>query len=482
MNSSAHENCEDSFTLAVKMALCNILNENTQAPLRSGKMMVAFSGGPDSTALLAALVPIAKENLFELHACHINHGLRGQESDDDEEFCRELCQKWNIPCHVEKLSLSGHSEAELRKGRYAAIERISARVNAGICLTGHTLDDQVETMLFRLFRGTGPSGLLGIPTLRRVSEKLILLRPLLSLTRQDCESFLERCDITARQDSSNKDECYARNFIRNSILPLVGARFGGVRQHFDQLRRLLDADESLLCRLAQDASLELLEYSGDRNLWSLDKFGELPLSLRRRVLLDALKQRNIESDFNRIESLLEMIDMDGKGAVSLNEQWIIRICDGELRWQDQLDIAPPLDEELSVPIEPEGLTLIHKLGLALKMEKINDRKDQVRLPGSQEHELIGDLSAVGQLKLRLREAGDQIQPLGMSCMVRLKKFLHTHKSTKTLSFGGRVLVLADDSEVLWVPGCGMSQRIAIASKATHRISLMRISPDETSFC
>ena len=444
--------------------------------------MVAFSGGPDSTALMAAMVRIAREQLFELHACHVNHGLRGQESDDDEEFCKQLSLKWNVPCHVERLSMKGRSEAELRDARYKSIETVAARIQTGICLTGHTLDDQVETMLFRLFRGTGPSGLLGIPSLRRRSDRLILVRPLLSMAREDCEKFLERLGINARQDSSNKDECYSRNYIRNRILPLVESRFGGFRQHFDQLRKVMEADESLLGRLGQDAWLEILELSGDKNSWSLDKFGELPLSLRRRVLVEALRQRDIEPDFNRIESLLEMIDMDGKGAVSLNEQWILRMAEGELSWQDQLDKTPALQEEISIPVRPEGLTLIHKLGLALRIDKIDEKKEAVRLPGSQEHELIGDLSTVGELKLRLREAGDQIQPLGMSCMVRLKKFLHTHKSSKTLSFGGRVLVLADDSEVLWVPGCGMSQRIAVASKATHHISLMRISPDETSFC
>lgn len=473
----------DSFTLSVSQALATILTDRSISLKSSNRILVAFSGGPDSTALLEALLPFAKSNSVELHACHINHGLRGEESDGDEEFCKQLCQSKNIPLHTEKLNGCGRSEAELRAARYESIKRIAELNSSGICLTGHTLDDQIETMLFRLFRGTGPAGLLGIPNFRRLSDKLVLLRPMLALSRTDCTSYLDRQRIVARKDSSNEDECYSRNYIRNRILPLIESRFGGFNQHMEQLRKVIEADESLLSGLSQNATIELNESSTGNNLWLVDKFNELPLSLRRRVLHDGLKERRIEGDFAKIESMLEMIDLDGSGAMTLNEHWQIRLFQGEIQWQSSLD--KPKEEEVedfTVDVRLEGMTFIHRLGLVLKMERVDKSVDSLSFPGSQEHELIGDLSSAGDIKIRLREAGDQIQPLGMSCMVRLKKFLHTHKSTKTLSFGGRVLLLANENEVLWVPGCGMSQRIAIGKKATHRISLMRISPDEGSVC
>ena len=409
--------------------------------------------------------------------------MRGEESEIDEEFCRNLCQLWRIPLYVERLQRPGRSEADLRKLRYERIEQISEKIGSKIFLTGHTLDDQVETMLFRLFRGTGPAGLLGIPPYRKVSEQLVVMRPMLSITKVDCMRFLARNGISARFDSSNQDDVYSRNFIRNQIMPLVETRFPGFAERAEQLRKVIEADESMLNCLSRDAELDLIDHSCQKDIWYLDEFNELPLSLRRRVLYESLKQRNIECEFARIETLLEMIDQDGEAAICLNQEWEIRLFRGELRWQKRLDkrqVEEPC--EISIPVRPEGLTLIHQLGLAIKVEKCDARARDVKIPGCQEHELVGDLSSVGNMTVRLRQAGDQIQPLGMGCMVRLKKFLHTHKSSKTLSFGGRVLVLANASEVLWVPGCGISQRIAIGDRATHRIHIMRIAPDQTSFC
>jgi tRNA(Ile)-lysidine synthase len=474
---------EDSFTVAVKDALNQLLADHSICLPKSSPLLIAFSGGPDSTALLAALISYAEEYDLRLHVCHINHGLRGDESDGDEEFCRQLCEKWGLQLHVEKLESPGHSEADLRKCRYERLAHVAMQVGAPYCFTGHTLDDQVETMLFRLFRGTGPSGLIGIPPYRKVSTDLAVLRPMLGISRIDCLRYLARKGVSARFDSSNEEDVYSRNYIRNQIFPLIEKRFPGYRDRMEQFRKVIEADDSLLNCLSHDALVQLADHSGNRDLWLLDEFNELPLSLRRRVLYESLRQREIEYDFARIEALLEMIDLDGDSAVCLNEEWEIRLNRGQLHWNNKLD-KPEVPElgNLSIPVKEEGWTLIHKLGLAIRVEKIDSQPKVAELPGSQEHELLGDLTAAGELHLRLRTPGDQIQPLGMDCMVRLKKFLHTHKSTKTLSFGGRVLVLANDTEVLWVPGCGMSQRIAVRNRATHRIQLLRISPDETSYC
>jgi tRNA(Ile)-lysidine synthase len=462
-------------TAALENSIC--LPNNTS-------LLVAFSGGPDSTALLAAVSEIAKQCSLQVHACHINHSLRGDESDEDENFCRELCKQWNIPLHVRKVQTNNKSENDLRDLRYQQLAEVAGELGAKICLTGHTLDDQIETMLFRLFRGTGPSGLLGIPVCRRLSDKLFVLRPLLSLNRSDCQDFLDRRGVKARTDSSNKEDIYSRNFIRNKILPLAESRFSCLKQHLEQLRKVMEADEALLSCLSKDAALELSENSYLPDTWHVDQFNELPLSLRRRVLHQSLLQRKIECDFDRIESMLEMIDQDGDSAITLNQCWELRISSGEIKWVNLLDLSPDIEEieELSVPVQAEGLTFIHKLGLAIKMEKLDSQTDSITLPGSHEHEMVGDLSTVGPLMIRLRKAGDQIQPLGMKCMVRLKKFLHTHKTGRTLTFGGRALVLANDCEVLWVPGCGLSQRIAVSSKATHRISVMVLSPDDNAIC
>lgn len=479
-------NANDPFLLAFRQAFLASLAAFPLTLRNDEPVLVAFSGGPDSTALVLALALLAPELKLAPLAFHVNHGLRAEESQRDESFCHSLAERLGLTFRSCALQAEDKSEAGLRKARYDKIENLAAEHEIRICLTGHTLDDQVETMLFRLFRGTGPAGLLGIPASRRLNAGLIILRPLLGFAREDCLSFLARAGVEPCHDSTNNNDEYTRNFIRNQVLPLLATRFPAYRRHMEQLRGLLEADESLLSCLTDDALQNLCAQSGSADLWHLDLFSELPLSLRRKVVHESLKRREIEFDFARIDSLLELIDEDGESSTCLSEKWRVKIGAGCLRWESLLDnqglLEDQKDEILCVPLNSEGLTLIHKLGLAAKTEELSQNSAHIEFPGSQDYMLVGDLRACGELKFRLRESGDRIHPLGMSCSVRLKKFLHTHKSTKTLSFGGRVLVLANDDEVLWVPGCGMSQKIAVSEKATHRISLIRIGSDGSGLC
>ena len=459
------------------------------------KILVAISGGADSTALLAWAVCYAEDRSLELHACHVNHNLRGLESDEDENFCKELCSRWGVTLHVERVTsedLSGKrtgecqiSEAQLRDLRYKYLESIASKIGALLCMTGHTMDDQVETLLFRLFRGTGPTGMLGIKAVRKFSDKLQIIRPLLYIRRLDCQNFLERIGISARSDSSNADNGYSRNFIRNEIIPLIEKRFGGFVDRVENLRKLMEGDEQLLQCLSRDAYSNLREGTDSPLVWNLDEFNELPLSLRRRVIYDALKDQRIDYDYARIESLLELIDVDGAGALSLNEFWELRVADGLIRWRRRglksVGDERPVDFSMGLK---EGSNMLLRLGLSLRLEKVDIPYDAICFPESCEMTIMANLNSIdfAELKLRHRQPGDQIQPLGMSQPVRLKKFLHTHKSTQTLSFGGRALVLSDNSEVLWVPGCGISQKIAVRDRATHRITVNRIAPDPVSYC
>lgn len=506
---------DDHFKVQAEEALVVAVVESGKSLCPGTKILVAFSGGPDSTALLAFAVSLADEYRLDVQACHVNHKLRADESDADEEFCRQLCQEWNVPFHVEKIEFADKqlkqscvSENDLRECRYESISKVAKKIGSTICLTGHSMDDQVETMLFRLFRGTGPSGLLGIKTVRKTSDGLLLIRPLLSMRRRDCTSYLSRLGIEARTDSSNDDSTYSRNYIRNIVMPLIEDRFSGFVERVENFRRLLEGDDDLLRCLSEDAACELRDpdervtrhVQTDAYCWNLDQFNELPLSLRRRVLYQTLRDLKIEHDYQRIESLLELIDADGSGALSLNDVWEVRIFRGEVIWrrrskfldEDESQDADESESLLDASTAPiigsnlsEGTNLLLRLGLSMRIEKLDTPLDLICFPSAKELQAVVDLSQVGNLELlqfRQRKPGDHIQPLGMCNSVRLKKYLHTHKSTETLSFRGKALVLSNDSEVLWVPGCGISQRIAVRERATHKITISRIAPDRSTFC
>lgn len=197
------------------------------------RSLVAVSGGPDSVATLRAMVESGKRsptwNGSQLVVGHINHRTRDGESDGDASFVVELAQELGLECQIanrdEQLDL-GNSEESMRDFRYERLVEMAEQVGARYLVMGHNRDDQIETILFRIFRGTGVAGLAGIPPHRRLNESLSIIRPLLGVSRQEIECFLKSTKQTFRTDATNSDTVYTRNFLRNELVPKLKARFG----------------------------------------------------------------------------------------------------------------------------------------------------------------------------------------------------------------------------------------------------------------
>ena len=192
-------------------------------PKKGSAVLCAVSGGADSVCLLHVMLELSQKEGFSVCAAHFNHGLRGEEAKRDEDFVRALCQKWGVTC----LFGAGDTKARIyetgetveegaRALRYAFLKEAAEKVGAEKIATAHTANDQAETVIFRLARGTGGLGLGGIPAAR---EKFI--RPLLSVSRGEVETYLAQRDIPFVTDSTNADTQYARNFVRAEILPAL---------------------------------------------------------------------------------------------------------------------------------------------------------------------------------------------------------------------------------------------------------------------
>lgn len=201
-----------------------------------GAMVVAVSGGPDSVALLRALVALRHED--ELVIVHVNHQLRGAESDADEEFVRNLHARLEaegarrLSLHFRRTATAeaarnerANLEAVARDVRYECLCHVAAETGARWIATGHTADDQAETVLHRLLRGTGLKGLRGIAPRRPLTNSVELVRPLLGLRRSDVLAYLDDVGQGYRTDSSNRDPRFTRNRIRQELLPLLAERF-----------------------------------------------------------------------------------------------------------------------------------------------------------------------------------------------------------------------------------------------------------------
>lgn len=204
---------------------------------RDVSVLVAVSGGADSVALARGLNQLRVAGEGRLVLAHYNHRLRGEESDADQHFVEALANELGSEAIVEAASASSPaSEASLRDLRYAFFKRAADQSGARYVATGHTADDQVETVLFNILRGTGLAGLAGIPRVRELTEAATILRPLLDTTRMEVLEFLMKSGAPFREDSTNASTNYTRNRIRHDLLPQLERDYNP--QVRDAIRRL----------------------------------------------------------------------------------------------------------------------------------------------------------------------------------------------------------------------------------------------------
>ncbi len=215
-------------------------------------ILLAVSGGPDSVVMLDFFAGQARSHRLKLHICHINHKLRGCLADADAAFVKKLGAEYGIEtsvlsADVKKLAKArGESiEHAARGARYRILSETALKKKCGLVATAHHSDDQAETVILNLLRGTEPKGLLGIPErrnlCRRGRKRVDLIRPLLAVSRREIEAYLKLNGLPSRKDHTNDDEYYTRNWIRKTLLPLMLKKQPRLREHLSELSRKLSS-------------------------------------------------------------------------------------------------------------------------------------------------------------------------------------------------------------------------------------------------
>ncbi len=278
---------------------------------------VAVSGGGDSVALAC----LARDCFSDLTLLHMNYGLRGVESDLDEALVRDLASRLGCDLLVERVVPDGRSEEELRRLRYEWFSR--CEVDA--VLTGHTREDQAETVLFRLVRGTGPSGLAGIAPILDGR----VYRPLLEVGRGEIRSWLEEKGIAWREDASNLDLGYRRNWIRHELLPLLRRELNPeVDRALANLAEIVGDDSVWIDTFVQRHLSQMVWREGDGIVLDCEKFCREPLGLRRRLMRGLLAQAKgdlREMEFAHIEAALRLCDeKEGNGRIQVPDLDLMR--------------------------------------------------------------------------------------------------------------------------------------------------------------
>jgi len=280
------------------------------APERGAHLLVAVSGGPDSTALLAGLAELRARYGLRLTAAHVDHALRA-ESADEADAVAARCARLGVPFARRRVAIGQGAglEARARRTRYRALRAMAAEAGAGWIVTGHTLDDQAETILLHLLRGAGRRGLAGMARVRGR-----LFRPLLGATRADVRRFLAERDVGFAIDRSNADLAHARNRVRRLLLPLLEAEFNPrLRQALGEAAVRFADEDALLDSLARTRLDVLAEHDG----LAVDVASEPPALARRIIRLWLARAGGRRLAARHVEAVLGLAAARGPGSAPI---------------------------------------------------------------------------------------------------------------------------------------------------------------------
>lgn len=424
---------------------------------RGERMGVAVSGGADSIALLHILNELAGPLELSLRVLHLNHGLRGEESDGDERFVEEAAARLGLPLIAERApKLTGNLEQAGRQARREFYLRAMRQHGLHRVALGHTRDDQAETVILRLLRGSGGAGLAGI--LPTTGEGFV--RPLLDLTRCELEAWLSAKGISWRQDSTNTDPRFARNRLRHGILPQLVRDFNpNLLETLARTAEIARQEENYFQRAVAETGL--IGRRPPAVIIDVRKLGELHPALQRQLLraaFIAVKGDRRRISLSHLEEILALAAAaTGSGRLQLPGLDVRR----SFHW---LRISPPLQppEPLSLTVSLPARVAIPPLGISLHLE-------QRDASGSGYNETGTDLDwdcISGPLRLRSWTPGDAFQPAGESAARSVKDLFQ--KAKVPLWDRPHWPIMSVGNSIVWVRGFPPAAG-SLAGPGTRRI-------------
>jgi tRNA(Ile)-lysidine synthase len=426
------------------------------------RLGVAISGGADSVCLLHVLLELAARWDLRLTVLHLNHHLRGAESDADAAFVRDLAARLGLPAILRDADLAavrGNLEQAARSARFAFFRETTAAGSADRIALGHTASDQAETVLYRFLRGSGTAGLAGI----RPATSAGIIRPLIAVHRAEVEQYLRDRGIAWREDSTNRSPQFARNRIRHQLLPQLARDSNpAIAQTLAHTADWALAEEEYWAAETDRLAAAHLVANGAAVLLRADVLASLPLAAGRRLARRALEQvrgdlRSVE--FSHITAILELAGQPrGSGGCEAPGVRIRR----SFHW---LRFAPAeggnrVPAPYTVPVSVPGIVRLPGAGLAMSMELIeksetSDRSAYVYNEG------IGCLdwcALSGPLEFRNWRPGDQYQPLGSACEQKIKTLFQEARVPSWER--GFWPILTDGVSILWTRRFGAAARFA----------------------
>lgn len=430
------------------------------AMLPSGcRTVVALSGGADSVSLLLALHMLRDKFQIALEAVHVNHCLRGAESDSDERFCQALCSRLGIPLTVHRedvAALAVRSRCSVEEAGRQLRYRIFESLDADRIATAHTADDNAETVLYHLARGTALKGLCGIPPVRGR-----IVRPLRYITRTAVEAYLQAEAQPFVTDSSNLSDQYTRNYIRHTLIPAMQQLQPELIQVMARNCQVLEEENAYLEQMVDTAFSEAS--SGD-GFYGLQAYHPV---IRKRLLMRLLQQKQLPYSFERLERLDALLQSGG--SLSLSRTVTAVAQDGWFRLETKQDRNPVEPAVLRLGINqiyPDRICIAERFsGFPQEFHK-NDLQytfdcDKIK----------------GIIVLRTRLPGDRIQLPGRNFTSSVKKLLQAKIPSERRH---SLHYLSDEEGLLLVEGIGVASRV-LPDEGTRSYMHLRFQETELNF-
>lgn len=417
--------------------------------------LAAFSGGYDSMCLLDVLHHTVKNKIV---AIHLNHKWRGTESDREEINCKNFCESLGIEFYSENLSSDvPKTETAARNARYEFFEHCAKKFNSRIVFTAHNKNDNAETLIYRIVTGTGISGLQGIS-----GHRGIFYRPLLDITRDEIETYCKRHHLNPNNDSSNSNTKYKRNFIRANIMPALQKVNSNAIDSVNSLSEIAKDETEII----EEYLNQILNKISVNNKISTKKFLNLSNAIQKRIIYNMFINHKLDYDKKKITNILEFIkenadSKSGKTCSLTNDLWIFTS-------EKVIEIITQnTHEKPSIRITKEGI--YKNCGYIFELEKFD--KEVKKFPKDCEQIAYVQLTGPIDFELRSRLEGDFIKPFGLKGTQKLKKYLNEKKIPNHEK--DNLFFLACDNEILWAIGLGISDKIKITKKATHRMKFYK---------
>jgi len=442
-------------------------------------LLVAVSGGPDSVCLLHILANLREELGIGLHVAHLNHQLRGAESEADAQYVSELAHRLDIPATIEKRDVKGYQaqarislEEAAREVRYTFLAQVARSIGADRVTVGHTIDDHIETILMHLIRGTGTRGLRGLQPYtewKSKTDSLTVIRPLLEVSREETAGYCHRHDLRPRIDASNLSLSPLRNRIRHQLLPLLRSYNPRIDEALLRTARIASDDLAFLDKEIARIWDEIVREQEDTIVLDRERFRQLPSALKRHLLRASIERllgniKDIET--RHIEQIMAALTKPAGKRLSLPGGLSFSIdYDRYLLGQEPAALSPlpPLSGEFLLKIPGEtSLPGWHIEAIIMPPQAMKD--------DASGYKAYFDLDKAGdKLVVRTRLPGDRFQPLGMSQPKKLNKFLIDAKIPR--AWRQRIPIVCSPSQILWVIGWRIDDRAKVTENTKQVLCL-----------